>query len=104
MTFEMGTLVSMVAMVVAGAIGYGKLSRQVDENKDTNDKQWIAIDKHRIEIGLHEKESSNYRLMLEKDLGNIRGDIGKWDSKLDSIISRLNDICDELKQIKKQGV
>lgn len=92
MTFEMGALIAFVVAIIAGAVAYGRMQRSVESVSSDMSNSWKIIDDLRKWQSQHERDSANYRVELEKEMGKIRGDIGRVETKLDNILVRLSDI------------
>ncbi len=103
MTFEMGALISFVLAIVGGAVGYGRLNRSTEANSEQIDEIWKVVTKTRDWQVDHEKDSAGYRIELEKEMGRIRENIGKWDAKLDNIINQLSYIKEAIKEWKESN-
>ena len=90
-----------IGVVVFGAIGsWFILKAQVDRLKEEDIRQWEAITKLRDWSSLHEKDSSQTRLDLEKSMGQIRETASKNDGKIDTLIAMIADLSDKLDKME----
>lgn len=102
-----------IVVIIVGIIGgwftiknkVGNLEDKYKDQKDDDTKMhenlWKIIGDIRASLLAHEKESNQVRLDIERELGRIRENASKFESKLDSIISMMEKIS--LKMDKLEG-
>jgi hypothetical protein len=94
MTFEMGTLISLIAAVIAGAVGYGRLLNKNENESRENASQWKVINDLRDWQSSHEKFAAEARLQLEREDSRMREMIAGKDGKIDEVLRRI-DVIDK---------
>ena len=100
MTIEMGALIALIAAIIAGAAGYGRLQRQVEDLKEENTNLWKQNHIFREWTVAHDKEVSDKRVEYEREISRLRENINGRDGKLDTIISRLDTIDKKIDKLE----
>lgn len=100
MTFEIGALIAMIAGIIGGAVGYGRLQRQVEDLKEEDVKLWTQLSKLREWKEEHDKDVSDKRVEYEREISKLRESINSKDGKLDTIISRLDTIDKKIDKLE----
>jgi len=74
---EIKTLIEIVVVLVGGIGSFFILKNTVENLKDENQKQWTVITDLREWQDTHQRNSSDTRLEIEKDMGKLRENTGK---------------------------
>lgn len=98
MTLDISLLLGIGIPLMGLAVHWGITRNQIDGLREENKSQWEAITKFRNWRDEHEKDSSNYRIGIEKTFGSIRESNASREGKLDEIIRRLDVIEKKLEE------
>jgi Zn-finger protein len=80
------TALEIAGLLFAFAVAFGVFKNTVENLKSENAQQWTVITKCRDWQQIHEKEASERRLEIERQLGKIREDSSKVESQLAELL------------------